>query len=189
MYSYLKGTITEIEATSITLDVNNIGFLIKTPNPFSFKVGNEETIYTYQHVREDLIELYGFKNKAERDLFLKLINVKGLGPKGTLAIIAAGSVNDCLNAINNDNAKFFQSFPGIGLKLSQQIILDLKGKINFGEAESPMVNQKQLLVEQALKGLGYNAREIKDMTKQLPFNDQNIAISDLIKMALQRTII
>lgn len=189
MYSYLKGIITEIEATNITLEVNNIGFLIKTPNPFSFQVGSEVTIYTYQHVREDLIELYGFKTKDERDLFLKFINVKGLGPKGTLAILAAASVNECLQAINHDNAKFFQSFPGIGLKLSQQIILDLKGKIDFKTADTPVSNQNQLMVEQALKGLGYTAREIKEMTRSLPFNDQKIAISDLIKMALQKTIV
>ncbi len=188
MYSYLKGIVTEIEATSITLEVNNIGYLIKTPNPFNFQIGKEVTIYSYQHVREDLIDLYGFETKDERDLFLKFINVKGLGPKGTLAILASGTVQECLKAINNDDAKFFQRFPGIGLKLSQQIILDLKGKINFEEQDSPEVLQNQKMVEQALKGLGYKAKEIKTMTTNLPFNE-NHSISDLIKMALQRSIL
>jgi Holliday junction DNA helicase RuvA len=188
LYSYLKGLVTEIKATSITLDVNDVGFLIKTPSPFAFQIDSRTTVYTHQHVREDAIELYGFRTSDERDMFLKLINVKGLGPKGSMAILASATVPEIVSAINSEQAKFFERFPGIGAKLSQQIILDLRGKVNFqatGNVEK--TDDRQYTVEQALKGLGYKAAEIKAMLKELPF-DKETSISDLIKMALRKTL-
>ena len=76
MYDYLKGQITYVTPSSITVECHDIGFLLKTPNPYQYKIGEEKTIYTYQHVREDLIELYGFASIDERMMFLKLISVR-----------------------------------------------------------------------------------------------------------------
>ena len=88
MYNYIKGMVMEIESTSVTLDNNGIGYKIFTPNPYAFEENKEYIVYVYQHIREDEMSLFGFKNKEEKDLFLKLINVKGLGPKMALPIIA-----------------------------------------------------------------------------------------------------
>jgi Holliday junction DNA helicase RuvA len=77
MYSYIYGKVIEIGSTYVTVDNNGIGYAIATPNPYVFHEGEFYTIYIYQHIREDELSLYGFKSKEEKDLFLKLIDVKG----------------------------------------------------------------------------------------------------------------
>ena len=100
MYSYLIGIITEINPSYIVIENNNIGYKINVANPYFFKEGIEYKIYLYEHIREDEHSLYGFNKIEERDLFLKLINVKGLGPKMALPILATGSISGIIDAIN-----------------------------------------------------------------------------------------
>lgn len=185
MYSYIKGTITEICATHITIECNNIGYLVKVPNPYQFEINSFITLYLYQNVREDAIELFGFSSNEEKKMFINLISVKGLGPKGALAIIASSTVNEIIAALDENNAKYFTSFPGIGPKLSQQIILDLKGKINFDqETTIPSINKKLENVSIALKSLGYSSSEIKSALKNLKVDDQT-ELGEAVKMALR----
>ena len=99
MYAYIKGTIELIESNYIVLDNNKIGYQIYTANPYSFEEGKEYLIYLYQYVREDEITLYGFKTKEEKDLFLKLTSVKGLGCKMALPMLASGSIDGIMDAI------------------------------------------------------------------------------------------
>ena len=172
MYRYFKGQITEVRATHITLEVNNIGYMIKVSNPYQFQVSEETTIYLHYHIREDAHELYGFKDATTLDMFESLINVKGLGPKGALAILASSTPNEIVEALNNSNAKFFSSFPGIGPKLSQQIILDQS------------VSEKKNNVTIALKSLGYNNAEIKQALNGLDLSDA-VSLSDAVKNALK----
>ena len=108
-----------------------------------------------------------------------------LGPKGALAILASSTPFEIVNALNNSNAKFFSQFPGIGPKLSQQIILDLKGKVNFDEDSStPVATEMLNNISIALKSLGYSAQEIKSATKSLDLT-KDITLSDAVKMALK----
>lgn len=185
MYNYIKGTITDINAKSITLECNNIGYNLYTPNPFSFSLNENATIYTYLHVREDIFELYGFKTQKERDFFFKLISVKGIGPKGALAILAGGDSQEIIEAINSNNIKFLQKFPGVGPKASQQIILDLHGKLDLDNIKSSKVknpNIEQAL--EALKNLGYKPQELKKVIPVLEANE-TLSIGALIKLALK----
>lgn len=184
MYDYIKGTVTNIEPNTITLECYGIGYLLKTANPYSFKINDELKVYTYQHVREDLIELYGFSTIDERLMFIKLINVKGLGPKGALAILAASTVQEIVSAIENGNPNYFRKFPGIGTKGSQQIILDLKGKLDFGKVESKSNEDLTNLIS-ALKALGYNSSEIKTITKDFKISDYP-SLGDAVKAALKK---
>lgn len=185
MYSYFKGIITEVCATHITVECNNIGYLVKVPNPFSFELGSTKTVYVYQNVREDAIELFGFSSADEKKMFITLISVKGLGPKGALAILASSDVLEIVKALDDSNAKFFTSFPGIGAKLSQQIILDLKGKVDFtAEGTNPTLSEKLENVGVALKALGYSNTEIKGVLKQLKIDD-SVELKDAVKMALR----
>lgn len=184
MYDYIKGTITNIEPNTITLECFGIGYLIKTPNPYSFKTGEELKVYIYQHVREDLIELYGFYNVEERKMFIKLINVKGLGPKGALAILASSNVPEIVAAIENGDPAYFKKFPGIGTKGSQQIILDLKGKLDFEKTDSKSSEDLTNLIN-ALKALGYNNAEIKSITKDFKISDY-ASLGDAVKAALKK---
>ena len=185
MYDYIKGTITNIEPNTITLECFGIGYLLKTPNPYNFKINDKYQIYIYQHVREDLIELFGFSTIHERLMFIKLINVKGLGPKGALAILAASNESEIISSIENNNSLYFRRFPGIGTKVSQQIILDLKGKLNFDNNESSNEDLTNLI--SALQALGYNSNEIKSITKDFKVSDYE-TLGDAVKAALKRLI-
>ncbi len=186
MYSYFKGAVKEIHATHIVFETNNIGYEIRVPNPYQFEIDKEMTIYLYYHIREDAHELFGFALKENRDMFKSLLSVKGLGPKGALAILATSSSSEILAALDNSNAKFFAQFPGIGPKLSQQIVLDLKGKINFEDNSStPKISDKLNNVTIALKSLGYTNQEIKSATKDLNITEDT-PLSEAVKEALKR---
>ena len=180
MYSYLKGTITEVNHNSITIDINGVGYEVLSPNPYEYKLETIDKAFIYHHVREDIDALYGFKTKDAKSLFIKLLSVKGIGPKSAMAILATGNVNDVVGAIELGNAKFLAKFPGIGPKASQQIILDLKGKIDFQEEALSKSNSVDE-VEQALRSLGYKASEIKKALKHL---DPTKAPEQLLKDAL-----
>ena len=131
MYSYLKGIITEIDVNYVVLEVNGVGYKIYVANPFSYVIDNSYKIYVYTKISEDEHSLFGFKEKNEYELFLKLISVKGLGPKLALPILATGSIAGIKDAIDRENILYLTKFPKIGEKLAKQIILDLKGKINI----------------------------------------------------------
>lgn len=186
MYSYFKGTVTEVTPAYITIECGNVGYLLHVANPYQFELNQTTTIYIHHYVREDAILLYGFATLSERNLFITLISVKGLGPKGALAILASTTPNEIVNALDTNNAKFFCQFPGIGQKLSQQIILDLKGKINLNDNEPKNKTSDKLdKVASALKSLGYNNQEIKVATKDLPI-EETTSLSEAIKLALKR---
>lgn len=180
MYSYIKGIVDEINSNSITIDNNGIGYEIYTPNPFAFMEGNEYKVYVYEYIREDEESLYGFKTKEEKELFLKLIDVKGLGPKMALPIIAMGSINGISDAINRENILYLKKFPKIGDKLARQMILDLKGKLSVGSNEIIMDEQDELL--EALKGLGYKDKDIKMI---IPKVNKESKLEEQIKEALR----
>lgn len=180
MYNYIKGEITEITPNYITLDNNGVGYKIITPNPYLFTIGSEITIHIFQKVTDDSINLYGFKTNEARDLFIKLISVNGIGPKSATAILASGSVGSITKAIEDGDAKYLQKFPGIGPKASQQIVLDLKGKIEF---ENISIDSQNIVeVEEALTALGYKSKEIEKILKKL---DTSKNTNELIKDALQ----
>ena len=108
MYSYIKGIISEVSTNYIVIDNNGIGYQIYTPNPFSFKEGEEAKCYIYQHIKEEENSLYGFKTIEEKEMFLKLINVKGVGPKMTLPMLAGGSVAGIIDAIERENILYLK---------------------------------------------------------------------------------
>jgi len=180
MYNYLIGTVTEIFPNQITLDVNDIGYQVLTPNPYDFKMNEIHKVFMFQYVREDALLLYGFKTKEAKELFIKLLSVKGIGPKSAIAILATGNVQDVIGAIEIGNVKFLSKFPGIGPKASQQIILDLKGKLSF-EEDRIVVTTNINEVEEALKSLGYKSSEIKKAIKNL---DPSKPTNQLLKDAL-----
>lgn len=187
MLSYIKGKITYIQNDCVTIENNNIGYQAKVANVADYSLNEEVTLYTYLHVREDLLEIYGFKTQEEKSLFLQLISVKGLGPKGALTILSNGKIDEVINAINQSNSKYFQKFSGIGAKASQQIILDLHGKVNFKESLNTKENPKISNIKEALKSMGYNSSEIKTIIPLLEEN-QDKPESVLIKIALKNLI-
>ena len=181
MYEYLIGTITQVFPAYIVVENNGIGYLINVANPFRFKSDEtkREKIYLHQIVRENEIALYGFSDFNEKQLFLKLISVSGIGPKSALAILANEDHNGFVSAVNNDDDAYLTKFPGIGKKTAKQIILDLKGKLGGLESGKPLKGQQDLeiVAEQtspylkealeALLALGYTKTEVKKTGRKL----------------------
>ena len=180
MYSYIKGKIVDIESNYVVLDNNGIGYLIYTANPYSFELNSETTMYLYQYVREDEISLYGFNKKEEKEMFLKLIEVKGLGCKMALPMLANGAVDGIVSAIESENINYLKKFPKIGDKVARQIILDLKGKLVSSDNVVEQVNNEELM--EALKALGYKPADIKKVLTNVSKND---TIENQIKEALK----
>lgn len=183
MYEYIKGKVTKISPKYIVLENNNIGYLIIVPNPYNYKVDTEEKVYIHQYVKEDVLDLYGFKSEAEKELFLKLISVSGIGPKSALSILASGTVDEISYAIEAGNAEYLKKFPGIGSKASLQIILDLKGKI---KTEEVITNPALRDVEDALLALGYSKKELgKVLNKLDATKEAGVLIKEALKMLIK----
>ena len=180
MYSFIKGKITEATKNYITIENNNIGYLVFVSNPFSFEIDKEYKVYLYNHIREDEFSLYGFKTIEEKDLFLRLINVKGLGPKMAMPMFATGSVNGIIDAIDRENTLYLTKFPKIGEKLARQIILDLKGKLTKSDNLDTSNGYDELI--SALESLGYKNADIK---RVLPGVSESLPIEEQVKEALK----
>lgn len=179
MYSYIYGKVIEQTSTGITLDNNNIGYYINVSNPYVFDLEKEYKIYLYEHIREDEHTLYGFKFALEKDLFLKLISVKGIGPKMALPMFATGSINGIVDAIERENILYLKKFPKIGEKVAKQIILDLKGKVS---TNGEYINNTYEDLIEVLKGLGYKEKDYKNIIGKV---NNNLTIEEQVKEALK----
>ncbi|MBL1229890.1 Holliday junction branch migration protein RuvA [Enterococcus sp. BWB1-3] len=180
MYEYISGTVTYVSPYYIVVETNGIGYQISVGNPYRYS-GKEEPvkIYLHQVIREDAHTLYGFADLEEKQLFLKLISVSGIGPKSGLAIMASEDHGGLINAIESDDAAYLTKFPGVGKKTAQQMILDLKGKLGDLERSEAAVeamatsafagsgNQPLEEALEALGALGYSEKEIKRITPKL----------------------
>ena len=184
MYKYMYGVVKEQGCNYIVLEVNNIGYLIYVANPYSYEIGKDYKVYLYNNVKEDVNSLYGFKDSEQLELFLRLINVKGLGPKLANTFFATGSVSGIVDAINRENILYLTKYPKIGEKLAKQMILDLKGKIDIEVDENVSDNMDDLVA--VLESLGYKTAEIKkilnDIDTSLPVESQ---VKEALKMLLR----
>ncbi|AZB43771.1 Holliday junction branch migration protein RuvA [Bacillus sp. FJAT-42376] len=199
MIEFVRGKIDYISPEFIVIDHSGIGYKIFAPNPFIYAKGTETTIFTYQHVREDILALYGFRSREEKALFTKLLNVTGIGPKGALAILASGDPSQVVQAIEGEDEAFLVKFPGVGKKTARQIILDLKGKLGdvapefafslfnhevFEEKDSSSKAVSEAV--EALKVLGYAEREINKVIPAL--KEEALSTDQLVKKALQKLL-
>ena len=183
MIGFLRGTVHHFGLDYVLLDVNGVGYRINFFHPESLSLNKEMTIYTYQNVREDEISLFGFLSLEEYDLFIKLISVKGLGPKIASSILAKASVEAVIAAIETGDVDFMRRMPGIGNKTASQIILDLKGKLVEPEQKE---SDELKDVAEALKQLGYKPAEIKPVIKKL--EKEKGSTDELVRKALAMLI-
>lgn len=199
MYAYIKGTLTVLNPTHVVVEASGVGYEIQTPNSYRFQkqMDQEVVIHTSLIVREDAQLLYGFINQEEKDMFLSLIKVTGIGPKSALAILASSSPNDVKIAIENENDAYLTQFPGIGKKTARQIVLDLKGKVQINEVDSSQLlnmgigsNGTTAIVKEAmlaLEALGYSKRELAKVEKTLT-KESFESVDDAVKRGLQLLI-
>ncbi|HGD0627004.1 TPA: Holliday junction branch migration protein RuvA [Streptococcus agalactiae] len=192
MYDYIKGKLSKITAKFIVVETAGLGYVIYVANPYSFSgyVNQEVTIYLHQVIRDDAHLLFGFHTENEKEIFLNLISVSGIGPTTALAIIAVDDNEGLVSAIDNSDIKYLTKFPKIGKKTAQQMILDLSGK--FVEASGESATSRKVSSEQnsnleeaieALLALGYKATELKKV--KAFFEGTNETVEQYIKSSLK----
>ena len=188
MYAYIKGKISEVNPTNIVVDNNGIGYEVVVANPYEYHLNDERTVFISQQVREDSNVLYGFSNKEQKKVFLLLLKVKGVGPKSALAILAGGTSEEIISAIENQDAVYLTKFPGIGKKSAQQIILDLQGKVDFSltniSSAPKAVNNYLSDAILALEALGYSKKELTKIDKKLSTH-QFDGVDEYVKQGLK----
>ena len=173
MIARLRGRAVARTPEGLVLDVNGVGYLVAATASAAAKTGDEVTIETYLHVREDALHLYGFANAAERELFVQLLGVNGVGPKVALAIVSGSRPEELRRAIVREDAARFQAIPGIGKKTAERIVLELKEKVvTSADALAPM----DLTARDALVELGFTPldaeRALAEVSGELPIAEQ-----------------
>ena len=188
MYSYIKGILRDMDEESI---------VVETGGTFRYlpSVGEEVKVYTYLHVREDAMLLFGFLTKDELKIYKLLLGVSGIGPKGALAILSVMTTDDLRFAVLGDDAKAIAKAPGVGTKTAQRLILELKDKMSledafeqkFEKTGEPAENHAQGTKNeavQALVALGYSSSEALRALNGIEITEET-DVEEILKMALK----
>ena len=183
MIAFVNGVVRIIRSDRVVLDVHGVGYEVYLANALSQKMGDELFLYTYQHVREDAILLFGFLKEEDYEVFMRLINVKGIGPKTAQTMLSVCSGKEMIEAIENDDIKKLKSLPGIGAKTAGQIVLDLKVKFESletsdGATSNPVWGQ----VQDALLSLGYKTNQLTTIKKEL--ENTELGEDEMLRQAL-----
>ncbi|MBR0502981.1 MAG: Holliday junction branch migration protein RuvA [Paludibacteraceae bacterium] len=189
MLEYIKGKIAELSPTQTIIETHQIGFAINISlNTYSAIEGKEDVnLYIYESIREDAFTLYGFATKEERNLFLLLISVSGVGASSARMILSAYTVQELESIISTENVKQLKGVKGIGSKTAERIIVDLKDKVNknsSNEIESFNENKEEALA--ALVVLGYNQSAAIKVVDAIVKENPTISVEKLIKEALNK---
>lgn len=197
MIAQLTGILDSVDAHHIVIDVNGVGYKVNVPTSIFGrlpKVGEKVKIFTYQVVREDAIELYGFSRKEERNLFTMLLSVSGIGPKIAAGLLSGIKMEDLVVAITRGNVDLITSVPGVGLKTAQRLVIELKEKIGKAYSiagaditrglpgEDPLVGD----AISALMTLGYSPREARDAIMKSGIDLTRVkGVEEIIKQSLK----
>ena len=169
------------------LDVGGVGYLVAaTPSAVRRAAGADEvTVETYLHVREDAMQLYGFADRAERELFVQLLTVNGVGPKVALAIVSGSPAEELRRAIAREDTARFTVIPGIGKKTAERIVLELKEKIGAGVPDLAPLGSggAHIVARDALVELGYS---VADAERALADTDPELSPEERVRLALKK---
>ena len=200
MFYYLNGTVAEIAAGLAVIDCGGVGYACATTNYTlsQLKKGERARLYTYLHVREDIFELYGFASQQELNSFKMLIGVSGVGPKAALAILSATTPQNLALSIVTEDEKALTAAQGIGKKIAQRSILELKDKLakeqssftvqggGSGAAPMPLGGSKSGEAAAALAVLGYGSQEISTALKGIDMDA--LPLEEIIRQALKKMV-
>lgn len=186
MIGLLKGTVAWKDMVSLIIDVNGVGYKTAVTNALLSKtaIGDMITVFTHTHVREDVLELYGFADASDLKLFEHLISVSGVGCKTALGVFSVGSRNEIIKAIGNNDVGFFTSVPRLGKKNAQKIIIDLKNKLGDGsEFDFATGGEENEQVSEALQAFGFSAQEVRKAIQSL--NGAGETVEEKVRLALK----
>ena len=199
MFYYVEGTVAELQPYLAVIDCSGVGYACMTTNNTlsALKKGQKARLYTYLHVAENAFGLYGFKTKSELSSFRMLIGVSGVGPKAALAILSVGTPETLAMAIVTGDEKALTVAPGIGKKIAQRIILELKDKIAKEQAASglPMsgstggqvsFTSKATEAAAALAVLGYSSQEVAAAMKGVDV--ETLSLEEIIRQSLKKMV-
>lgn len=193
MLAFIEGRVVKINADSIVLDHNGLGFnLFVSKRDLSEISPDEELlVYTYMQVKEDGISLFGFLSEEDLSIFKLLIGVSGVGPKTALSCLGLYNVNEIRYAIISDDSKTLGKVPGLGLKTAKKIILELKDKVGLPDDIETIDDDSNVISNQsrsdailALNALGYSTSEGMRIISQIK-NANELSTEDLIQIALK----
>ena len=194
MISYIKGILAETAAEQIVVETGGVGMNIWIPAsvfPGLPAIGSEVKIYTYMHVREDVINLYGFLFRDDLEFFKLMLNVSGIGPKGALSILSYATPDELRLAILTGDEKKISSAPGVGKKTAQRLVLELKDKISSSIADDTYANVSDVssggVVQEAIEALGalgISASEAAAAVKKAG-DVEGMEVEEIIKAALK----
>lgn len=188
MIRLLKGTVLWQNDTHILIDVHDVGYYVHASRDVHTHIntiGEKITIFTYTHVREDLLELYGFNSIEDLQLFEQCISVSGIGPKTAMGIFLMGNRDKIIRALLSEDVAFFSSVPRLGKKNAQKLIIELKSKVGgFDDITHMQGNTSdRVAVTDALKGFGFSQGEIAEALRSM--DDTNMDVSEKVKLALR----
>jgi Holliday junction DNA helicase RuvA len=176
----LRGKRAGLSVSGLVLDVNGVGYLVQATPSVLRQSGDELVVETYLHVREDALQLYGFGSAEERDLFVHLLSVNGVGPKVALAIVSGSAPAELRKAIALEDTKRFEAIPGIGKKTAQRVVLELKEKLG---SAGGVAEPKLLVARDALVELGYT---VGDADAALAGIDSELPVEEQVRAALRK---
>lgn len=183
MISRLRGTVAARTAAGIVIDVGGVGYLVAATPRVSARVGEETTVETYLHIRQDVLQLYGFAAAEERELFELLLGVSGIGPKVALAIVSGSPPAELRRAVVREDIARFEAIPGIGRKTAQRVVMELKDKVGI-VAEAPAAGTAgSLLAREALVELGW---PLVDADRALADVDESLPVEEQVRAALRK---
>ncbi len=187
MIARLRGKAAVLGADGIVIDVGGVGYLVQPTRRAAQKARakGEVTVETYLHVREDALQLYGFADIAEREMFEHLLSVSGVGPKVALAIVSGSTPEELRRAIALDDTARFQAIPGIGRKTAQRVVLELKEKLGAdGVSVEPAGRESpHLVAREALIGLGYSLIEADQALADV---DPELSPEERVRLVLRK---
>ncbi len=183
MYYSFTGKIVDICEGSVAIDVNGIAFELFVSRPLEWTKGEEATVYVYEVFNENDHYLVGFSTKLEKEAFVSLIQVKGIGPKTAINALSSTTPDELFKAISVSNTAYLKKLPGIGPKAAAQIILDLKGKLTSSSSNKGNANKYED-VRAALKSMGFKVKDIDEALSGI--NDPEATNEDVLRMALRK---
>jgi len=197
MIAHLTGILFSKSPQSVVVDTAGVGYHINIPLSTFYQLPDEMekiSLHVYTHVREDMLQLFGFQTKTEKEIFLLLISVSGIGPKLALNILSGIGIEELLSAIMSADSERISAIPGVGKKTSQRITLELKEKVSdiaegieVRPQEKVQIRNKEIFDDalSALINLGYPSKSAKIIIENVLRNDNDINLDTLLKEALR----
>ena len=197
MIAHLSGKLLEKQANSVIVETNGVGYEVSIPLSTFYElgeIGSDIQLRIYTHVREDALQLFGFKTERERQLYLKLISVQGIGAKSGITMLSGMSADEIITAIRTDNLVSLTSIPGVGRKTAERLVIELRDKLNdlFATAAQSSAAQTNIPIDavyedalSALTNLGYQRNAAEKALKQAAGEGTEMSVQKLLRRSLQ----